>query len=182
MAGTRACKQCRQAKRKCARNEADKACTQCDKRQISCSNSTRVIRVPEILPDQCSDRGFSEKHGIGLPLEITVNLVEHYINKLHDRPHSLFHIPTLRKGVRDGDLNSTLLLALCSLGSRFSGNPDIRMLKQQLTAQTKRLILADLENICLENLQTCILVANICAADMNPTSEALFFRRLKLLY
>ncbi|KAK7416201.1 hypothetical protein QQX98_005398 [Neonectria punicea] len=42
--------------------------------------------------------------------------------------------------------------------------------------ESKRLLQSDLENICLENIQTCILVANLCACHSNPTSEALYFR------
>lgn len=103
-------------------------------------------------------------------------LVDHYIDKIHDRPHSLFHLPTLRENVQSQSINEPLLLAICSLGSRLSKRPDIRSLEPQLTYKAKSLILADLENICLENIQTCILVANICGANGSPSSEALFFR------
>lgn len=43
--------------------------------------------------------------------------------------------------------------------------------------ESKRLLLADLERICVENIQTCILLANLYAAHLNPSSEALFFRK-----
>lgn len=44
--------------------------------------------------------------------------------------------------------------------------------------KSKSVLLADLENICLENVQTCILIANLCDAHLNPQSEALYFRKL----
>ncbi|RSL74387.1 hypothetical protein CEP53_000283 [Fusarium sp. AF-6] len=45
-----------------------------------------------------------------------------------------------------------------------------------LLDESKRLLQSDLENICLENIQTCILIANLCASHGNPSSEALYFR------
>lgn len=33
----------------------------------------------------------------------------------------------------------------------------------------------DLENICLENVQACILAGNICLAESNSDAESLFF-------
>ena len=43
--------------------------------------------------------------------------------------------------------------------------------------EAKRLVKADLENICLENVQACILVGNICLAESNPDAESLYFGR-----
>ncbi|KIM99716.1 hypothetical protein OIDMADRAFT_126100 [Oidiodendron maius Zn] len=62
------------------------------------------------------------------------------------------------------------------MGSTFSPHPDIRLLRDRLTVQSKKLLLKNLEDICLESIQTCILVANLCAANASPSSEALFFR------
>jgi hypothetical protein len=45
------------------------------------------------------------------------------------------------------------------------------------SSEAKRLVKADLENICLENVQACILVGNICLAESNPDSESLYFGR-----
>jgi hypothetical protein len=128
--------------------------------------------------DAGAEVGQEDPWSIDLHDKIVVELVEHYIDKLHDRPHSLFHLPTLRVSVQKRTIKKALLLAICGLGSRFSTQAEICVLEQQLTATAKRLILADLENICLENIQTCILVANLCAANGTPSSEALFFRNL----
>lgn len=109
--------------------------------------------------------------------EVAEELVGHYLDKVHDRPHSLFHPQTLRDRVRDGTTSHALLLAICSMGARFSPDPDIRHLEPALTAKSQSLLQADLTNMTLENIQTCILVANLCAANRNHKDEALFFRK-----
>jgi hypothetical protein len=53
----------------------------------------------------------------------------------------------------------------------------MRSLELLLTTESKQLLLADVENVCLENIQACILVANLCAAHANSSSEFLFFRK-----
>ncbi|KAG9252713.1 uncharacterized protein F5Z01DRAFT_625168 [Emericellopsis atlantica] len=45
-----------------------------------------------------------------------------------------------------------------------------------LAKEAKRLLQADLENITLENVQTCCIIANLCEWDCNRSSGALFFR------
>ena len=178
MGGAKACQQCRSANRKCFRSDACGPCAQCLKRHISCSSKLRIRRDPQLVP--CHAKGPiepAEQESIGLPEGIIIELVEHYIDKIHDRPHSLFHVPTLRESVRSGNINKALLMAICSMGSRFSVHHETRLLEHLLTAKSKRLILADLEDICLESIQTCILLANLCAADEKPSSEALFFRK-----
>lgn len=62
------------------------------------------------------------------------------------------------------------------MGARFDEDGEIRALEDNYMEESKRLLLADLENICIENVQTCILIANLFAAHLNPSSEALFFR------
>ncbi|KUL92275.1 hypothetical protein ZTR_02401 [Talaromyces verruculosus] len=64
------------------------------------------------------------------------------------------------------------------MGSHVSTQPTLRSLEPLLTAESKRLLQIDLERVCLENIQTCILVANLCVAHENPSSEFLFFRKL----
>lgn len=180
MAGWRACKQCRLAKRKCSGDDINKPCAQCLKRQIPCSKNMKMVRDAHLLPSQGQDSPSPKPDSFDLPQEVIVELVEHYINKLHDRPHSLFHLPTLRKRVQDREVNKALLLAICSLGSRFSADPEVYSIGEQLTAESKRLVVGDFENISLESIQTCILIANICAADAKPSSEALFFSEQKI--
>jgi hypothetical protein len=62
------------------------------------------------------------------------------------------------------------------MGSKFATDPDTRMLEAPLTAKSKGLLLADLENISLENVQACIIVACMNAWQGNNPVEALFYR------
>jgi hypothetical protein len=178
----KACKECRASKRKCSRIDPCGPCSQCLKNGIACSSMLRVLRDPLLVPRSIgaitTREDSDESQNIGLQDDVIVELVEHYIDKIHDRPHSLFHLPSLRTSIRKRTIKKALLLAICSLGCRFSTNVELQALEHQLTASAKSLILADLENICLENIQTCVLVANLCAAHATPSSEALFFRRV----
>jgi hypothetical protein len=120
-----------------------------------------------------------ELKGPDVPLHIAARFVDHYLDKLHNRPQSLFHPAKLRSEVQDGSINKGLLLAICCMGARFDHGDRVRSLETNLIDEStcKRLLLADLETICIENVQTCILIANLCAAHLNPSSEVLFFRR-----
>lgn len=177
-AAAKACQQCRAAKRKCLRCSDFGSCEPCLRKSILCSNTRRIRREPLIAPSHTTVRiEGKDEDNIELPRETVTELVEHYIDKIHDRPHSLFHLPTLRESIRTGNMKKALILAICAMGSTFSPHPDIRLLRDQLTVQSKKLLLDNLEDICLENIQTCILVANLCAANASPSSEALFFRK-----
>jgi hypothetical protein len=118
-----------------------------------------------------------QENSIDVSVDVAARLVDYYLTKLHNRPHSLFHPATLKKQVQDGSINKALLLSICSMGARFDTDDEIRSLENTYSNESKRLLLADLENICIENVQTCILIANLYAAHLNPSSEALFFRK-----
>lgn len=78
--------------------------------------------------------------------------------------------------MRSGTLNETVLYAICAIGCKFSANPDTRAQGPQLAAESKRLLQADLSNICLENVQAGILVALLSVGHGDTAAEALFFR------
>lgn len=123
-----------------------------------------------------SSRSLEYRSLADLPRETAVELVECYLDKVHDRPHSIFHPPTLRKQLRNGAVGQTLLCAICAVGSKFSPDPDRRTMEACLAAEAKRRLKADLENICIENIQACILVALTSAGNCQIPSEALFIR------
>jgi hypothetical protein len=133
-------------------------------------------RTHALLPNSSPTR--HQDTSIDVPVGVAIRLVDYYLTKLHNRPHSLFHPATLKKQVQNGSINKALLLSICSMGARFDADDDIRSLESTYNNESKRLLLADLENICIENVQTCILIANLYAAHLNPSSEALFFRKL----
>lgn len=177
-----ACKQCREAKRRCIRRGAGEACVTCEKRQVRCGTrattrgSTNILPKPPRQAQQSPPQEPVSSPAPELTPSMAQELVEYYLVKIHDRPHSIFHLPTIRDNVRQGTINRALLLALCSMGCRFSVDYRIQSMELSLLDESKRLLQSDLENICLENIQTCILIANLCASHGNPSSEALYFR------
>ncbi|KAH8820309.1 hypothetical protein F5884DRAFT_849574 [Xylogone sp. PMI_703] len=58
---------------------------------------------------------------------------------------------------------------------RFSSNPQVCEKSSQFSTEAKKLVKQDLENICLENVQACILIGNLCLAESNPDAESLYF-------
>lgn len=172
-----ACKQCRERKKKCVPWSAGQACRQCHRRKVQCTharhstpNPPPPLRSPQHL---ISDPSIKNPR-LTLPDEVVEVLVEHYIHYIHDRPHSVFHLPSLRAAVRDKALKTGLLYAILSFGCRFYPDPEIRSLAQCFLDESKRCLHLDLEDICLENIQTCILLTNLSSASLQSTSEALY--------
>lgn len=176
----KACYGCRQSKRKCTRRSGrvGDACDQCQAKKLRCAGSltNTPARPLPLLPRSESPLEANHDNSFEVTTEAAVRLVDLYLTKLHNRPHSLFHPVTLRANVQDGSINKALLLAICSMAARFDENDQIRSLETIYMDKSKHLLLADLERICVENVQTCILIANLYAAHLNPSSEALFFR------
>lgn len=183
----KACYGCRQSKRKCTRRSGrvGDACDQCQAKNLKCAGSlttrTAPSRPPPLLPRSGSPPETTLDNSVDVTIDVAVRLVDFYLTKLHNRPHSLFHPVTLRTKVQNGSINKALLLAICSMGARFDEDDQIRSLENSYMNESKRLMLADLERICVENAQTCILLANLYAAHLNPSSEALFFRKCRHL-
>ncbi|RFU30687.1 hypothetical protein B7463_g5642, partial [Scytalidium lignicola] len=108
------------------------------------------------------------------PEDVT-ELVEHYLRFIHDKPHSLFHKLSLWNDIQDGRVSKALLYAICGLRSRFSRADHLSLMGPELTAKSKRLFQSNLVNVSLENIQTCVLFANLCATELETESEALYF-------
>ncbi|KAH6717984.1 hypothetical protein BKA61DRAFT_716562 [Leptodontidium sp. MPI-SDFR-AT-0119] len=172
-----ACLQCRKGKRKCNTSTAGSACPQCSKRGLRCS-SLRVISTPNSTTtlQPTPVREPQTLHSDQLPSkEITEHLVDLYISYLHDKPHTMFHEPSLRRSAQDGTLSQAVLFAIFGLSARFSKNQDIRGQGHVWSATARKLVRDDLEHACVENIQACILVGTICLADSRPDSESIFF-------
>lgn len=192
MKSPRACRQCRESKRKCVRRILGEPCNACQQRRLKCgaeistsiqiaggssessAAAANLVSSQDQQPSQSSQNQEEYRNSANLPWEMTVSLVDHYLDEVHDRPHSIFHPATLRTQVRDGSVGGALLCAICAIGSKFSSIPDRRALEARLTTEAKRLLQADLENVCLENVQACILVALLSAGNCQSSSEALF--------
>lgn len=190
MKAPRSCHYCRQAKRKCIRAGFGESCNPCRSRNLACSlvsshlQHKGVDQTPESV-DLEHKKGSFKNPGIDrfnpLPLPClsrseVLHLVDLYLRHFHGGTHSTFHPNTLRGKVRSESIGYGLLSAVCALGSKFSSSPDRRALETHLVAEAKRAVKSDLENVCLENIQTCLLITLLSAGDSQSPSETLFIR------
>ncbi|OJJ55010.1 hypothetical protein ASPSYDRAFT_158711 [Aspergillus sydowii CBS 593.65] len=172
-----ACLQCRQSKRKCRRPAPREPCYPCYQRKLDCGAGGQSQRHSgETQRPQAFERGTDTTSPPALPFDTSQRLVEIYLDKVHDRPHSIFHPATLRARLRNGSLNGALLHAICAIASKFSGSPECGSLEDQFASEAKRLLKADLENVSLDNIKTCILLSTLSAGNCQTSSEALYMR------
>lgn len=157
------CRQCRAAKRRCHWGQAQAACHPCVQRREACSRSDHVQNRPALIP----------KAPTSLSVPEMLEMVDLYFIYIHDRPHSLFHVRSLRDALLQGTVDRCLALAICAMGSRFSSQ--YRAEAMDLQIQVIALFSAQLEVVTLSNVQTCILIANLHAASGNSVLEALYF-------
>ncbi|KPM41922.1 hypothetical protein AK830_g4670 [Neonectria ditissima] len=185
MKAPRSCRQCRGSKRKCTRPGPGEPCDSCKRRRLQCGSDLRR-RLPGHGLDGPNDKkdsvvpleGDEENPPLlpGLSWDMAVEFVDYYLGKVHGRPHCIFHPGTVRAQLRNRSIRAGLLYALCAIGSKFSPLPDRRVLEARLTAEAKRLVQADLENACIENVQACVLLALLTAGNCQTSSAALFAR------
>lgn len=191
----KACRQCRESKRRCTRRGPGDPCDTCDQRRLHCDGHLNrqyhgcrraLVAKKPIIQERANEQTVhvgppGDDEAPSLPKGTAVELVNHYLDKIHDRPHSLFHPAILRAQVQEGTVSDCVLFAICALGSRFSANPDTRQLETSLAMESKRLLQAGLEQISLENIQTFLLLALLDFGNGNSSSEILFFRKLTRL-
>jgi hypothetical protein len=190
---TKACLQCRQGKRRCDRS-LGATCTPCNKRGLSCSSASRVksnsttlrpaVSPPSLGPSshvkeaQCTSAvsvDGQEDTLASTDQESIIRLVELYIECIHDKPHSLFHVPTLRADVASQKIDKALLCSILALSARFAAIQTTRSLGPKFFVQAKRLLKQDLESLSLARIQAWVIAGNVAGADSNSTSESLFF-------
>ncbi|KUJ16311.1 uncharacterized protein LY89DRAFT_586216 [Mollisia scopiformis] len=169
-----ACLQCRQGKRKCEKLEPGTSCQQCLHRQLRCSSSRRISNVPAKLAPQ--NQISTRDEGDSLPPKETISeIIELYICYIHDKPHTLFHEPSLKASAKNGTLSPAVLFGILGLSARFSSKENIRSQGHVWAAEAKSLCQQGLENINIESIQACVLCGNICLAESNADSESLYF-------
>lgn len=110
-----------------------------------------------------------------LPQHIICELLEYYIEYIHDKPHSLFHGPSLRREVKLGTIDRGLLCAILALAARFSPSDGIRSQEPLLANEAKQLLTADFEAVSLSKIQAWIVLGNVCGARNDYIAESLFF-------
>lgn len=107
--------------------------------------------------------------------EDTWEFVDLYLRFIHDRPHSLFHEKTLWEDIRTDSIPKCLLSAICALGCRFSSDKYKRGLAPAFVKESRSLFAQRLEVMSISNVQTCILLANLYAAQQENALELLYF-------
>lgn len=175
----RACRQCRESKRRCSRHDPCEACEACRNRGLQCSAATSAVKpISRNDPGPLSVESTRGAQSVkGLPQGIVTELVENYLTRVHGGPH--FHPMTLRSQVSEGSVKDALLCAICAIGSKFSLDAKIRAEEDRLAAGAKHSLHADLENICIDNVQVCILLATLSSGNCQPSTEALYVGELR---
>lgn len=120
----KACSNCRTAKRRCTATEIDsQQCLQCLQRNLSCSlaaiSNPKKDNQPILIVPHAS--ASSDEVLIGLPsvnMQTREHLVDLYLQLIHDKPHTIFHPPTLRAQVREDAVPRVILFSVMSLSAR----------------------------------------------------------------
>ena len=103
-------------------------------------------------------------------------LVNMYIDYIHDKPHSLFHVPTLRSDVASRTIDSALLCTILALSARFSPDLDVRDVGGRLAMYAGTLLKQNLESMTVARIQAWILLGNFAGSKADGSSEeALYF-------
>lgn len=188
---TKACSQCRQGKRRCEGPLGD-SCLPCRKRGLACSSvvfagvKTKVLRPTKPASkqpvrnetSQGARDGTLECHEDVLATtdhETIVQLVDLYIECIHDKPHSLFHVPTLRADVAARCIDTALLCSILAFCARFASTDATRSLGPKFFVQAKALLKHGLEEVSLPRIQAWIIAGSVAGANADHTSESLFF-------
>ncbi|CVL11123.1 uncharacterized protein FPRN_10941 [Fusarium proliferatum] len=151
-----ACLNCRSSKRRCHRAASSAACTPCVQRNLLCPTTIASPQLPKAPEVQGLPHLVAPVHS----LDEMMYLVDLYFRFIHDSPHSLFHEPTFKASVAESTVSKPVLLAMLGLSARFATSPDIVARGSVYRAQATASLKEDLEHICIENIQACILVGN----------------------
>lgn len=54
-----------------------------------------------------------------IPKSVVETLTELYLRYMHDKPHALFHEPSLREAVANGSVAQVVLLSILGLAARY---------------------------------------------------------------
>lgn len=54
-----------------------------------------------------------------IPKNVAEMLTELYLRYMHDKPHALFHEPSLREAVANGSVAQVVLLSIMGLAARY---------------------------------------------------------------
>ncbi|KAE8165484.1 hypothetical protein BDV40DRAFT_286215 [Aspergillus tamarii] len=171
----KSCSQCRVAKRKCTPDPVrDARCLQCSTRQQSCSWSLTRNAIPRLLPVD-SPSPYPQLWVETVEDGIRDELVDLYLELIHDKPHTLFHPSHLKSRVRNGSLPKGTLYSILALAARFSTSLGIRERTKDLFQSARDRVKMSLDDITLDNVHATILIGNLCGSEGDSSGEALYF-------
>ncbi|CAK7234900.1 hypothetical protein SBRCBS47491_009105 [Sporothrix bragantina] len=169
MRPTKACVQCRSGKRRCD-GVKNAACVQCVRRHLPCSAVNWDQHSQSQASEASPGSGYYDFDNEHLP-----SLVDYYFRFINDKPHSLFHEPSFRASIAAGTASQTVLRCMMAMCARFSPIPEVRACGPRYIAEAKSVLKNNLENVCIENIQSCIMLGNILAGDCDTDAESLYF-------
>lgn len=120
-----ACRECRLGKRKCTPpTDSTSVCRQCQRRKVPCSLtrliSTRGTSQRALIPrDTFQDRKDSFCPPSIPNAETRVELGKLYVTLIHDKPHTLFHPPTLLRQLEEESLAPKVMYGVFAMSSRY---------------------------------------------------------------
>ncbi|CEI41727.1 unnamed protein product [Fusarium venenatum] len=165
-----ACLNCRTGKRKCDRT-ANLPCSPCLQRNLPCPGNAETTRLSE---SPTAKRPLAPQPQLNIREE-EIHLVDLYFRFIHNSPHSLFHEPTFKDTVVQGTVSKPVLLAMMGMSARFAAQPEIVARGPMYRAEATKSLKDDLEHICIENIQACILVGNNFFGEGDADAESLYF-------
>ncbi|KAL4920824.1 hypothetical protein BDW62DRAFT_176301 [Aspergillus aurantiobrunneus] len=169
----KSCRQCRAAKRKCTSvTFSHSACTLCAQKGLDCSllaglNPSRPqLIAPAVTASECPTE---------VSDEVRDQLVDLYLQLIHDKPHTLFHPATLKSRVQAGSLPDAVLFSILALAARFSSDQTIQKQVKSFFQTAKESFKRKLDEVSLDNVHAATLIGNICGVEGDPNGESLFF-------
>lgn len=170
----KSCRQCRTAKRKCTFDAGSRsACMICAQKGLECS----LVRLNWTRPKPIAPAASASENCIKVNDESRDQLIDVYLERIHDKPHTLFHPATLKSRVQTGALPEPVLFSILALAARFSSAQGIRDRARDLFQTAKESFKRTLDEVTLDNIHAAALIGNICGVEGDTSGESLFFGR-----
>lgn len=115
----KACEQCRKGKRRCEAWNGPLPCFSCNHRRLPCSRVP--IESSSAAATESPTSAISSLHLTqeNIPKRVIETLVDLYLRYMHDKPHALFHEPSLKIAVASGSVSQVVLLSILGLAARY---------------------------------------------------------------
>ncbi|KAL2866458.1 uncharacterized protein BJX67DRAFT_140676 [Aspergillus lucknowensis] len=169
----KSCSQCRAAKRKCTPGSAPNlACTICAQKGQNCSLLAITSRNRQrLLAPAAHDLGSS----VSMNKDIRDQLVDLYLQLIHDKPHTFFHPATLKSRVRTGSLPNAILYGILSFAARLSSDRTTQARAKDFSQSARKALKITIDEVTLDNVHATAIIGNVCGVEGDSRAESLFF-------